>query len=817
MKRGMKECFHFCSYHHLFCIFLLFRVSSAGDSLRLLEPISDGRTLVSQKGNFELGFFSPGSSKNRYLGIWYKKIPIQTVVWVANRCNPINDMSGLLTLNSSGNLLLLGHNKTIVWSSYSSSSKQIQKPYLQLLESGNLVIRDEKNKSEEAYLWQSFDYPSDTLLPGMKTGFNVRTGHKWVISAWKNADDPCPTDLTCGIEPHAYPELSIRKGAKEYYRHGPWNGLHFSGTLHLRPNPNSEYEFVHNDEVFFRYHLKNPSVISRMVLNPTTSTRERLQWNDAEKTWSLLSTAPTDYCDSYGLCGVNGQCVISSNPVCQCLKGFRPKFPERWYSLVWVDGCVRNAPLSCHDKNTDGFTKFPNIKVPDTRHTWVNWTMDLKDCRAKCLSNCSCMAYSNTDIRGDGSGCAMWFGDLIDIKQISGGGQDVYIRMPASELKAKGDSRLKALIAASVIGGVCGMIIAGYFLRRNLFTGKSKRLIKGKDDQEEDMELPQYDLLTIITATDNFSENNKLGEGGFGSVYKGKLKDKQEIAVKRLSTSSGQGVKEFKNEVVLIAKLQHRNLVKLLGFCIQGEEKLLVYEYLSNNSLDSFIFGEMDAKQLKWPKRFQIICGIARGLLYLHQDSRLRIIHRDLKASNILLDHEMNPKISDFGMARTFGGEQVEGNTNRVVGTYGYMAPEYAFNGLFSTKSDIFSFGIIVLETISGQRSRIFRPQKDSLTLTGHAWKLMMEGREAELLDECLRDSQNSSEVLRCIHVGLLCVQQNPMDRPSMPSVVMMLGSDSVLPQPKKPGYFMETDLPINGHSELFLTNYVTISILQAR
>ncbi|XP_062095430.1 G-type lectin S-receptor-like serine/threonine-protein kinase At4g27290 [Humulus lupulus] len=813
----MRECFLFRSYHLLCCLFLLFRLCSAVNSLRPLEPISDGRTLVSQNGSFELGFFSPGSSKNRYLGIWYKNIPIQTVVWVANRCNPISDMSGVLTLNNSGNLLLLGQNKTIVWSTSTISSKLAQKPYLQLLESGNLVIGGEENRTPEAYLWQSFDYPSDTLLPGMKTGFNVRTGHKWVISAWKNADDPCPNDLTCGIEPHAYPELSIRKGDKEYYRHGPWNGLHFSGTLHLRPNPISEYEFVHNDEVFFRYHLKNMSVISRMVLNPTTSTRERLQWNDAEKTWSLLSTAPTDYCDSYALCGVNGKCAISSSPVCQCLKGFRPKFPERWNSLVWADGCERKTPLSCQDKEKDGFIKFSNIKVPDTKHTWVNWGMDLKECRAKCLSNCSCVAYSNTDIREDGSGCAIWFGDLIDIKEIPGGGQDVYIRMPASELRAKGDRRFKALIAASVIGAVCGILIAGYFIWRRFLTAKSKRIREGKGDKEEDMELPQFDLSTIIKATDNFSEYNKLGEGGFGSVYKGNLEDRHEIAVKRLSMSSGQGVKEFKNEVVLIAKLQHRNLVKLLGFCIQGEEKLLVYEYLSNNSLASFIFDQMQAKLLEWPKRFQIICGIARGLLYLHQDSRLRIIHRDLKASNILLDNEMNPKISDFGMARTFGGEQIEGNTNKVVGTYGYMAPEYAFNGLFSTKSDIFSFGIIVLETISGQRSRMFRPQKDNLTLTGHAWKLMKEGREIELLDECLRDSQNSSEVLRCIHVGLLCVQQNPMDRPSMPSVVMMLGSESVLPQPKKPGYFMETDLPIDGYSKSFLTNYVTMSILEAR
>ncbi|KAG5020579.1 hypothetical protein JHK87_016434 [Glycine soja] len=293
-------------------------------------------------------------------------------------------------------------------------------------------------------------------------------------------------------------------------------------------------------------------------------------------------------------------------------------------------------------------------------------------------------------------------------------------------------------------------------------------------------------IITFLTkATRNFSSENKLGEGGFGPVYKGTLIDGKEIAVKRLSKKSVQGLDEFKNEVALIAKLQHRNLVKLLGCCIEGEEKMLIYEYMPNQSLDYFVFDETKRKFLDWGKRFNIIIGIARGLLYLHQDSRLRIIHRDLKTSNILLDENLDPKISDFGLARSFLGDQVEANTNRVAGTYGYMPPEYAARGHFSVKSDVFSYGVIVLEIVSGKKNREFSDPEHYNNLLGHAWRLWTEQRSLDLLDEVLGEPCTPFEVIRCIQVGLLCVQQRPEDRPDMSSVVLMLNCDKELPKPK--------------------------------
>ncbi|CAL5341854.1 unnamed protein product [Camellia sinensis] len=745
---------------------ILINSSTAIDTITLNQIIKDGDTIVSAGGNFELGFFSPGSSKHRYLGIWYKKISseTQTVVWVANRASPITNKSGVLKVVSPGNLVLLNSANDVFW--LSNMSRSAANLVAQLLDTGNLVMRDGSHSNPGDYLWQSFDYPGDAFLPGMKFGTNLTTGLNRFLSSWTSPDDPSPGEYTNKFHSGGYPQILMRKGSSIQFRSGPWNGLRFSGMPNLKPNPIYTFQFVYDqEEVYYEYELVNSSVVSRMVLNPGGMIH-RFTWIDRTQSWLLFLTAQMDNCDRYALCGPYGSCNINNSPACGCLKGFEPRFAKEWDVADWSNRCVRKTRLECG--NGDGFLKVSGLKLPDTQHSWFNVSMGLEESERVCLRNCNCTGYANVDIRDGGSGCLIWFGDLIDIREYAENGQDLYVRMAASELEKLNSSSAKRRVKIIAIPiSLVGVVLLILFL---FFQVKNKRKLK------------------------------RVG---------GTLEEGQQIAVKRLSKSSRQGLDEFKNEVLCIAKLQHRNLVKLQGCCIEEEERMLIYEYLPNKSLDSFIFGEKQSMLLDWPKRFNIINGIARGLLYLHQDSRLRFIHRDLKAGNILLDNEMNPKISDFGMARSFGGNETQANTTRV----------YAIDGLFSIKSDVFSFGVLVLEIISGKKNRGFYHPDHNLNLLGHAWNLHKEGKSSELIDTSMADACNHPEVIQSTHIGLLCVQQSPEDRPSTSSVVLMFCTDMKEIQGKC-GY-MSPEYVVNGlfstKSDVFSFGVLVLEIVSGK
>ncbi|KAJ9542967.1 hypothetical protein OSB04_029473 [Centaurea solstitialis] len=842
----------------LIALFLLISPSFAVDSLNANQVIKDGDTIVSAGEMFELGFFSPPNSSNRYLGIWYKKMAAGTVVWVANRDLPISNTSGTFKVNSVGLLLLSCCGDTVIWSSTSSASVRYINPVAQLLDSGNFVVRDGNPTDETKSIWQSFDCPGDILLPGMKLGKDFVRGISRNLTSWKSPNDPSVGQHLIYVDTNGYPQVFILgQGSVIQVRFGPWVGIRFSGLPNEMPNPVYSVDFVINQkEVYYKYELKTTAI--QMIRLKWDGSIIMYRWSSQSGDWFVFANGFLDLCSDYGQCGLYGSCNNNKTPSCSCLDGFEPKRPDEWDTADWSSGCQLKVPLDCDA--AEDFWKVSGMKFPDTRKSWYNKSMTLGECEMACRKNCSCTAYANIDVRRGGSGCLLWFGELMDLK-VCKESQDLYIRMPASLLKDDGftasqsgfDKKMRLLTITLPIS----MVLLGGFLAAYVHNKKKKRSStkrrgrrvhaldnKYSNAEKDDLDLNFISLSKVVKATNNFSIDNKLGEGGFGPVYKGVLESGQEVAVKKLSESSQQGYEEFYNEVVCVARLQHRNLVKLLGYCMDGDERILIYEYMSNKSLDLHLFGstlsscfycafysiavevsdlpfifilhETKSSMLKWPLRMDIIHGIAKGILYLHQDSRHRIIHRDLKASNILLDGNMNPKISDFGLAREFGGDQITDKTMKVVGTYGYISPEYAIHGRFSVKSDVFSFGVLVLEMVSGKKNRGYSHEDGNDSLLGHAWRLYREGKCMELMSPCLRNSCIVSEVERTIHVGLLCVQNLAQDRPTMSSVVMMLGGEGALPPPKQPAFFAGEGLP-NSNPSLAGVDEATITMLEPR
>ncbi|XP_056173191.1 G-type lectin S-receptor-like serine/threonine-protein kinase At4g27290 [Syzygium oleosum] len=372
-------------FYSIYVMFVL-NFSIVSDTISSSQSIKDGEKLVSSGQSFELGFFSRENSKYRYLGIWYKISP-EKVVWVANGNNPLTDSDGVLTFSQERNLVVVNRSKSVMWSS--NSSRVLRNPVAQLLDSGKLVVSENNSSRSGEYSWQSFDYPTDTLLAGMRIGWSLKTGLEWHLTSWKSTIDPSSGDYTYGIKVNELPQFEVlKRGSTKTFRTGPWNGFYFTGS------------------------------------------------------------------------------PVTENSI----------------------------------------------------HSPVN---------------------------------------------------------------------KKILLTITVASVICGLLIAGIALS---VMRKSRIRRRGLQSQKEDIDLPLFDFSTIADATGHFSQTNMIGAGGFGSVYKGNLSTGQEIAVKRLSRSSRQGLEEFMNEVLLIARLQHRNLVGLLGYCIEGEERMLIYEYMPNKSLAYFIF-----------------------------------------------------------------------------------------------------------------------------------------------------------------------------------------------------------------------------------
>ncbi|CAO2036642.1 unnamed protein product [Urochloa humidicola] len=810
------------AYIPVFILLFLNSGCQSADRLTQAKPLFPGDVLICHGGDFALGFFSPANSSNSlYIGIWYHSISERTVVWVANRDNPITTLSSpKLTITHNSELVLSDSKGQIFWTTKNNATAREAGAFAVLHSTGNFVLRLPKGMD----IWQSFDHPTDTILPTMRFLLSYKAQVAGRLVAWKGPGDPSSGDMSCSIDPTSNNlQTVIWNGTSPYFRSGVANDLSVSGITY---HSNAVYQVLvtTGEKMYYTLTVSPGSPYIRLLLHYTGKMRV-LSWNSTTSSWVVISEAPNADCDPYASCGPFGYCDhTEAIPTCRCLDGF-----ELVDRLNFSRGCQRKEVLTCGKENY--FTTMPNMKIPDMFLHIGNISFD--QCAAECTRNCSCMAYAyaylSVSTTGDTSRCLVWTGDLIDMEKFSFA-ESLYIRIGGtSGTHVQNKSKLPRILLPTIACLLLFTFAALVWKCKSRGKQQKKKVQKrmmleylGSTDEagNKNIEFPFFSFNGIIAATDNFSDSNMLGKGGFGKVYKGMLDGTKEVAIKRLSKNSGQGTEEFRNEVVLIAKLQHKNLVKLLGCCIHEDEKLLVYEYLPNKSLDYFLFDSTRKSMLQWPTRFDIIQGVARGIMYLHQDSRLTIIHRDLKASNILLDKEMSPKISDFGMARIFCGDQHQANTNRVVGTYGYMSPEYAMGGAFSVKSDTYSFGVLLLEIVSGLKISSPHFIMDFPNLIVYAWNLWKDGKTEDLVDPSIKENCPFDEVSRCIHIGLLCAQDSPNRRPLMSTVVLMLESKTTpLPIPLQPVYFACRDAaPRRGSDDKVLSmNDMSLTVLEGR
>ncbi|TVU11267.1 hypothetical protein EJB05_44841, partial [Eragrostis curvula] len=691
--------------------------ASTDDAIGLASSISGNQTLVSAGKIFKLGFFSPDGADGRsYLGIWYASIPERTVVWVANRQRPVVDGPGVLELAADGRLVIADAKNATVWSSAAPTREVTSRAVARLEDSGNLVVLSSDGR-EESVAWQSFDYPTDTLLPGMKLGVDIKAGLTRNITSWRSPSDPSPGEYTFKLVIGGLPQFFLFRGpTTRIYTSGPWNGDILTGVPYLKSKDLSFEVVASPDETYYRYFIRDASMLSRFVIDGETGKLRRYQWSNGR--WNSFWFYPNEPCEEYARCGAFGYCDSDRSPMCSCLPGFAPRSPEQWGRRIASGGCVRKAELSCggDGDGDDGFWVVDRMKLPEATNATVLAGMNLDQCRQVCLNDCSCRAYAAANYSGMvGSGCVIWSVDLLDMRKYSMHVQDVYIRLARSEIDAlkaaehaavhrRHPRRTVVIAVAATIAGVLlllAVVLCSFWRnkvrRKPQFemvsaaapTGgaRKRRLDADWKCAEKDGDLPLIDLEVIQEATNNFSVENKIGQGGFGPVYK-------------VKTSNTQLVN------LINAHISHSVLCHSVDCADEGKRKLL-----------------------GWKKRFEIILGIARGLLYLHEDSRFRIIHRDMKASNVLLDEHMVPKISDFGTARMCGCDETS------------------------------------------------------------AWMLWKEGRTVDLADEAMDGDFSTSEVRRCIQVALLCVDVLARNRPLMSSAVMMLASENaMIPEPNEPG-----------------------------
>ncbi|XP_057827950.2 G-type lectin S-receptor-like serine/threonine-protein kinase At2g19130 [Cryptomeria japonica] len=744
-----------------------------GDPLLLGDSLAGNQTIISKNGTFELGFFSPRGTNNWYVGIWYTMSP-EVVVWVANRDNPVKGMPAVLSFSSDGYLRLFDINGRSVW----SPDIGLKGSRAMITEAGNFImLGDGQNNSE--IVWESFTHPTDTWLPGMKLWRGMK------ITSWKSSVDPATGLFSYGpdMSPGKTQTVLIYNKSVPYWSTGEWTGSYFTKVPETNHFPNIyELSFVRvSPSRFYYQHTVNPSghvLRARELVDENGKIKVYLLMDDG--TWNLWWSTHRGQCSDYEICGAYGLC--NANDVCSCVEGFSPKNDSHgWRS----SGCARRRPLQCSvtTGTTDGFLETKNRYLPEEEALSYNNEPTMEDCRTACLNNCSCTAFAF--VISDLPICRLWFGDLFKMC-VSSDNRSIFVRLASSELpRSTSERSSKAPLLLILLPSVAAFFVVLAVLLAAFILWKRRRLQNKSVEEDEDVPimLKMFTYKELRIATRNFK--HKLGSGAFGSVFKGTLPDSTLVAVKRLE-GSGRIEKQFRAEISTIGEIQHVNLVKLCGFCVEGSRRLLVYAYMPNGSLNSSLFYEEEGaeRMLDWKTRFQIALGTARGLVYLHEECRDQIIHCDIKPENILLDGDFNPRIADFGLSKMVGRD-----FSRVLtttrGTRGYLAPEWISGLPVTPKVDVYSFGMTLLEIISGRRNLDLRVKESRWYFPTWASSQIEMGNIRDIVDARIASEANIEEVRRAAVVGGLCIQDEENLRPSMSEVVKILEGKMEAPSPQ--------------------------------
>ncbi|XP_006655030.1 G-type lectin S-receptor-like serine/threonine-protein kinase At2g19130 [Oryza brachyantha] len=777
--------------------------SATNDTLTAGAALAVGDRLVSSNGRFTLGFFQPSfvsksginiTSPGWYVGIWFSNISEFTTVWVANRDNPITELrlnQTQLKLSGDGNLVI-SSNASIIWSTniVNKTAATINTTSAILSNDGNLVIG---NSSASNVLWQSFDNPSDALLPGAKFGWNKLTNVTRKFISKKNLIDP-------GLGLY-YVELDntgiVLSRSNPYKMYWSWSSEKSSNQLIdllnqlININPQTKgrirMAYVNNDEEeYYQYILLDESYYVYVLLDISGQIEINV-WSQDKQSWQQVYAQPADPCTAYATCGPFTICNGIAKPFCNCMESFSQRSPQDWELDNRTAGCSRNTPLDCGNttSSTDVFHAISRVALPTNNPQNVDNATSQNQCAQACLSYCSCNAYSYVNNR-----CSIYRGDLLSVNSndgIDNTSEDVlYLRLAAKDMPSSSKNKRKSIVgvvtAASIICFVLVMLMLFLLILRKKLGLCGAQL----HDSQCSGGIVAFRYGDLCHATKNFSE--KLGGGGFGSVFKGVLSDSTIIAVKKLD-GARQGEKQFRAEVSSIGLIQHINLVKLIGFCCEGDERLLVYEHMVNGSLDVHLFQSKDTV-LNWTTRYNLAIGVARGLSYLHHSCNECIIHCDIKPENILLDASFAPKIADFGMAAFVGR-----NFSRVLttfrGTIGYLAPEWISGVAVTPKVDVYSFGMVLLEILSGRRnSHKVHNDDDSDQVAFfpvQAISKLHEGDVQSLVDPQLNGDFIPEEAERVCKLACWCIQENEYDRPTMNDVVRVLEGLQELDMPPMP------------------------------